>query len=46
VTDRPYRRYRADTDVNRSINLVNCIMWLISDLRGVLMGSCFEKLWP
>jgi len=26
--------------------LVNCRMWLVSDVRGVLMGSCFENLWP
>jgi len=26
--------------------LVNCRMWLVSDRRGVLMGSCFEKLYP
>jgi len=26
--------------------LVNCRMWLLSDVRGVLMGFCFKKLWP
>jgi len=28
------------------VTLVNCRMWLVSDVRGVLMGSWFEKLWP
>jgi len=23
-----------------------CRMWLVSDVRGVLMGSCFENMWP
>jgi len=26
--------------------VVNCRMWLVSDVRAVLMGSYFEILWP
>jgi len=28
------------------VYLVNCRIWLVSDVRHVLLGSCFEKLWP
>jgi len=28
------------------VYLVNCRMWLASRVRGVLVGSGFEKLWP
>jgi len=28
------------------VYLINCRIWLVSNVRGVLRGSCFEKLWP
>jgi len=28
------------------VYMVNCRVWLVSDVRDVLMGSCFKKLLP
>jgi len=38
-----------ECDAYQGINMLEhalkiCKMWLVSDVRGVLMGSCFEKL--
>jgi len=28
------------------VYLINCRMWLVSNVRDVFVDSCFEKLWP